>query len=262
MKIRTAALLIITGFAVIYGASTILDTPEVEANYTYRVINKYPHDPEAFTQGLVYYEGRFYEGTGLYGESSLRINELETGEKVQSTNLAPDYFGEGITILDEKVYQLTWKNEAGFMYDLDLNQIGNWTIHGVGWGLTNNGTHLIMSNGTSVINFIDPQTMKITDIVEVSDGAQKIDRINELEYIDDRIYANIWQTNRIAIIEPANGDIVSWIDLTGLENQLDYRVGIDVLNGIAYDSEDQRIFVTGKLWPNLFEIELVPVSTQ
>lgn len=262
MNSRTATILIITGFVVIYGVSTILDKPEVEANYTYRVVNKYPHDPEAFTQGLVYYEGRFYEGTGLYRESTLRITETETGETVQTTNLAPNYFGEGITILDEMIYQLTWKNGIGFMYDLDLNQIGNWTIHGEGWGLTNNGTYIIMSNGTSVISFIDPQTMKITDTVEVTDRAQKIDRINELEYIDGLIYANIWQTNRIAVIESETGTVVTWIDLTGLVDKLDYREGIDVLNGIAYDSEAKRIFVTGKLWPNLFEIELVPASTQ
>lgn len=246
----------------IYGSRNLLDQQSVDLHYTYRVVKRYPHDPSTFTQGLLYYEDRLYEGTGLYGESSIRVIELETGEITQGIDLEPGYFGEGVTILDELVYQLTWKNGIGFIYDLDLNQIGNWTIHGEGWGLTNNGTHLIMSNGTSVISFIDPQTMKITDTVEVTDRAQKIDQINELEYIEDAIYANIWQTNRIAVIEPETGKVGSWIDLKGLEDQLDYREGIDVLNGIAYDHESQRIFVTGKLWPNLFEIELIPASNQ
>ncbi|MBD3171677.1 glutaminyl-peptide cyclotransferase [Candidatus Bathyarchaeota archaeon] len=261
MDRRKAISIILIGFLAIYGSRKILDQPEIEPGYNYRVVNKYPHDSDAFTQGLVYYEDRLYEGTGLYGESSLRVTELETGEIIHSINLDSDYFGEGIAILDETLYQLTWKKGVGWIYDLDLNPIGNWILIGEGWGLTSNNTHLIMSNGTSTLSIIDPQTMEITDTVEVTDGAQKIDRINELEYIDGLIYANIWQTNRIAVIEPETGTVVSWIDLKGIVDQLDHQDGIDVLNGIAYDSEAKRIFVTGKLWPNLFEIELVPAST-
>ena len=232
--------------------------PTLEPEYTYQIINKYPHDPTAFTQGLVYYEGVFYEGTGLRGKSTLRIVDPTTGETIQSINLAPEYFGEGITILDGLIYQLTWRSHTAFTYTLELDQIDTWTIPNEGWGLTENGTHLIMSDGTSTLSIINPETLTIVDKIKVTSQGTEITRINELEYIQGYIYANIWQTDQIAIINPTTGTVESWIDLTGLQNHLDTTTGIDVLNGIAYDQETEKIYVTGKNWPNLFEIKLTP----
>ena len=231
--------------------------PALEPLYTYKVINKYTHDPSAFTQGLVVHDGVFIEGTGLYGRSSIRYVEITTGVVLEEVDLEPEYFGEGVTILDDTVYQLTWREHTGFTYDLDLQKTGEFSIPNEGWGLTTDGTQLIMSDGTSTLSFIDPDTMSITSTVKVTFEGEEVVRINELEYIDGLVYANIWQTDRIAIINPDNGDVVSWIDLTGLKNQLDSTLGADVLNGIAYDSATEKIYVTGKLWPNLFEIQLV-----
>ncbi len=255
---ETVSLIIIIAFIALYAYQTYFTEPELEPSYTYQVVNKYPHDPTAFTQGLIYHDGVFYEGTGLRGESSLRIIEPETGEIIKHINLPPEYFGEGITILDQQVYQLTWREHTGIVYDHELNQLRTWSITGEGWGLTENGTHLIMSDGTSTLSIIDPETLTITKTITVTDNGEPITMINELEYIQGYIYANIWQTDQIAIIDPTTGMVASWIDLTGLKDQLDTKTGIDVLNGIAYDNETRKIYVTGKLWPNLFEIKLVP----
>ena len=251
-----ATLVILLGLTIVY-TQWQQDTP-IEPEYTYEIINKYPHDPEAFTQGLVIHENLFYEGTGLYGESSLRIVEPETGEIIQSISLEPEYFGEGITIHNDHIYQITWRENKGFIYTMDLTPTGNFTISGEGWGLTTDGTFLIMSDGTSTISYIDPDTRTTTSTLTVTYEEKEIDQINELEYIEGLIYANIWQTDRIAIIDPETGIVVSWIDLTGLVDELDYQNGINVLNGIAYDQANDKIYVTGKLWPNIFEIKLVP----
>jgi len=248
-------LLVIIG---LYAYQTYLTPPTPEPEYTYQVINKYPHDPKTFTQGLAYHEGYLYEGTGLRGQSTLRITELTTGETIQSIDLAPEYFGEGITIHNNQIYQLTWRSHTAFTYDLELNRLDTWTIPNEGWGLTQNGTHLIMSDGTATLSIIDPATYTITHTITVTHQGTQITQINELEYIQGYIYANIWQTNQIAIINPQTGNIDSWIDLTGLVDQLDTTEGIDVLNGIAYDPENNKIYITGKLWPNLFEIKLTP----
>ena len=254
-SLTLVVLLVIIG---LYAYQTYFTPPTPEPEYTYQVINKYPHDPEAFTQGLVYHNGFLYEGTGLRGQSTLRKTELTTGETIQSINLAPEYFGEGITILDDRIYQLTWQSHTAFTYDLELNRLDTWTIPNEGWGLTQNGTHLIMSDGTDTLSIIDPETYTITDIITVTHQGTEVTQINELEYIQGYIYANIWQTNQIAIINPTTGNVDSWIDLTGLQTQFDTTEGIDVLNGIAYDQGNNKIYVTGKLWPNLFEIKLVP----
>jgi len=232
--------------------------PELAPLYTYQVVNKYPHDPGAFTQGLVVQDGVFIEGTGLYGRSSIRYVEIETGNVLEKVDLAPEYFGEGVTILDDAIYQLTWQEHTGFIYDTGLQMTGEFSIPNEGWGLTTNGAQLIMSDGTATLSFIDPDTMNIVSTVSVTFEGEDVVRLNELEYIDGRVYANIWQTNRIAIIDPDNGNVVSWIDLTGIKNELDSTLGADVLNGIAYDPETEKLYVTGKLWPNLFEIQLVP----
>jgi len=251
-----ATLVILLGLTIVY-TQWQQDTP-IEPEYTYKVINKYPHDPEAFTQGLVIHEGIFYEGTGLYGESNLRIVEPTTGEVTKSISLPGEYFGEGITILGSHVYQVTWRQNIGIIYTLDLEPISNFTIRGEGWGLTTDGEHLILSDGTSTISFLDPETLTTSHTVSVTYLEEEIDMINELEYIDGLVYANIWQTDMIAVIDPETGTIVSWIDLTGLIDELDDQNGINVLNGIAYDKTNDKIYVTGKLWPNIFEIKLVP----
>ena len=226
--------------------------------YTYQIVNKYPHDRDAFTQGLVFEDGIIYEGTGLYGKSSLRKVELETGNVLQLYELPDQYFGEGITVLHNIIIQLTWKSNLGFYYDKEsLNISGNFTYVTEGWGITNDGDRLIMSDGTSTLHFLDPDTFNITGHIEVYNNDISIDKLNELEYINGRIYANIWQTDNIVIINPYNGQVNGWIDLSGLIQSQDYSISTDVLNGIAYDNLNNRLFVTGKLWPWLFEIELV-----
>jgi len=253
-----AALVIVLSAAAFLTYQNLSQEPKQESYYTYRVNEKYPHDPEAFTQGLVYHNGVLYEGTGLYGGSSIRIVEQETGEILRKVDLSQSYFGEGVTILDDKVYQLTWREHTGFIYNLELVEESTFNIPNEGWGLTENSTHLILSDGTSTLSFIDPHTMKIVKTVTVTHEGDEVTLINELEYIEGKLYANIWQTDTIAVIDPSSGDVVSWIDLTGLQNELDTIEGIEVLNGIAYDRETGKIYVTGKQWPNLFEIQLIP----
>ena len=238
------------------------DTPETNqptpANYTYEIINSYPHDPAAFTQGLIYLDGNLYEGTGRYGQSSLREVDLETGNVNSISTIPEQYFGEGITIFDDKIYQLTWQNQTGFIYDQDsFELLDTFTYPTEGWGLTHNGEQLIMSDGTDHLYYLDPNTLEINHKVSVTDEhGNAIVRLNELEYIDGEVYANIWQTNHIVRINPVTGQVTAWIDLTGLLSPESITQPIDVLNGIAYDEQNGRLFVTGKLWPTLFEIEL------
>jgi glutamine cyclotransferase len=226
--------------------------------YGYRVVNEYPHDPEAFTQGLVYEDGIFYEGTGLRGESSLRKVALETGEVLQIHNLESDYFGEGISVVGNRIWQLTWTYGDAFLYDKEtFEQLDTVEYPTEGWGLTYDGERLIMSDGTATLYFRDPATFELLGQVPVHDEQGPVVRLNELEYIDGLVYANVWQTDRVAIIDPASGQVVAWIDLGGLLQLEDPVQVVDVLNGIAYDAANERLFVTGKLWPKLFEIELV-----
>lgn len=225
----------------------------------YKVVNSYPHDPQAFTQGLVYQDGIFYEGTGLQGRSSLRKVAVETGVVSQSIQLDQQYFGEGIAVLGDKIYQLTWQNHVGFIYNKNtFEQIGQFQYATEGWGLTTDGTQLIMSDGSSNIYFLDPQTLQETRRIAVSrEGGGPVTNINELEYINGEIYANLWQTDLIARIDPASGQVVGWINLAGLLSPEDRTQPVDVLNGIAYDPATDRLFVTGKLWPKVFEIDIV-----
>jgi glutamine cyclotransferase len=227
--------------------------------YTFNVVATYPHDESAFTQGLVYHDGLLYEGTGIYGHSSLRIVELYTGEVITQVDLPSDYFGEGITILDGLVYQVTWEENTGFVYSADdLAEIQSFSYAGEGWGLTHDGDSLILSNGSSTLSFLDPGTFQIVRTVDVTYADEPVSDLNELEYVDGVIYANIWQTDRIVMIDPEDGAVVGWIDLDGIEEHLDSTEEINVLNGIAYNPDTGRLLVTGKLWPNVFEIELVP----
>lgn len=223
--------------------------------YGFKLVKMYPHDPTAFTQGLVYHDGFLYEGTGLNGRSEIRKVELATGKVLQRQPLSPEYFGEGITLFEGKIYQLTWTSQKGFIYDLaTFKPIGTFSYATEGWGLTHDGKQLIMSDGSDRLFFLEPKTLKPVRSLKVTAGGQPVTRLNELEYIQGRVYANVWQTNRIAIIDPKDGHVEAWIDLSRLAMLIS---NADVLNGIAYDPQGQRLFVTGKLWPYLFEIELV-----
>ena len=227
--------------------------------FSYRIVDSYPHDPHAFTQGLVYYQGEFYEGTGLYGRSSLRRVKIETGEVLEMVPLKDDFFAEGIAIWEDRIIQLTWKSRQGFVWDRDnLSQIGDFTYRTEGWGLTSNETRLIMSDGSDTLYFLDPENYSMQGTLMVTASGEPVRGINELEYIEGMIYANLWPSSWIAIISPETGEVTGRIDLSGILEEGGTPAGrVDVLNGIAYDSSDDRLFVTGKLWPSLFEIELV-----
>ena len=226
-------------------------------SYTYEVINVYPHDSNAFTQGLVIDEGVMYEGTGLTGESSLRRVDLETGDVLQIRELPSDLFGEGITVFDDKIIQLTWQSQIGFVYDKNsFDLLQNFSYSTQGWGITTDGTRLIMSDGSANLYFLNPETFEKTGQVEVHDGNTSVTKLNELEYINGEVYANVWLTDKIAIINPYTGEVTGWIDLTGIYTP-ETSNSNNVLNGIAYDSENDRLFVTGKRWSQLFQIKLI-----
>lgn len=230
-------------------------------NYTYEILNRYPHDPAAFTQGLIILDGVLYEGTGLYGRSSIRRVDLESGQVLQQRDLPDIYFGEGIVAWDGKLYQLTWQSQIGFIYDLtSFEMIGEFRYPGEGWGLTHDGEQLIMSDGSHVLRFWDPETLAENGRLPVYDENGPVVRLNELEYVNGEIWANVWQTNRIARIDPHTGRVTGWIDLTGLLDRTNLSQPVDVLNGIAYDPIADRLFVTGKLWPELFEIRIKPID--
>ncbi len=226
--------------------------------YAYKVVNTYPHDQNAFTQGLVFEDGFLYEGTGLYGSSTLRRKELETGQVLQMHELPSQFFGEGITIYEDKIIQLTWKSNLGFVYDKDTFELQKeFNYPSEGWGITHDEKHLIISDGTPILRFLDPKAFKVVDQIEVHKHGLPLTSLNELEYIQGKIYANVWKTDCIAIIDPKTGKVDGWIELKGILSLEDYGRPIDVLNGIAYDAKSDRLFVTGKLWPKLFEIDLV-----
>lgn len=263
-KIFFIGLLALTG-ALFINHSSNLDpsaNSKIIPVYTYKVINPYPHDRSAFTEGLVFEDGVLYEGTGLHGYSTLRRVKLETGEILQIRELPPQFFGEGVTIYGNKIIQLTWQSHIGFVYDkYSFKLLQEFNYPGEGWGITHDGKHLIMSDGTETLYFLGPETFEEIGQIEVSANDIPITRINELEYIQGEIYANIWQTERIARIDPLTGQVTGWIDLKGILNPEDRSKTVDVLNGIAYDAKNDRLFVTGKFWPKLFEIELIGQGT-
>jgi glutamine cyclotransferase len=227
--------------------------------YTFKVVNVFPHDTAAFTQGLVYRDGFLHEGTGLNGRSQLRKVRLETGEVVQHADLDSEFFGEGIAIAGNKVLQLTWQSHVGFVYNLsDFKLLRQFSYRGEGWGLTSNGNDIFMSDGSAQVRVLNAVMLKEKRRFTVRDGATAIDQLNELEFVDGELFANIWQTDRIARISPQSGKVLGWIDLTGLLSPVFRRREDAVLNGIAYDAAHKRLFVTGKLWPSIFEIQLVP----
>ncbi|NDD64030.1 MAG: glutaminyl-peptide cyclotransferase [Acidobacteria bacterium] len=235
-----------------------LTAPVRVVTYRYEVVNVYPHDPRAFTQGLLFHNGSLYESTGLNGRSSLRRVDLVTGEVRQQIDIPATYFAEGLALFDRRLYQLTWQSRLGFVYDLDSFQLQRtFNYRGEGWGLTQDGRVLIMSDGTSRLRFLDPETFDVRREVEVMDGDRPINLLNELEYIRGELWANIWQSDRLVRIHPENGRVTGWVNLAGLLPAADRVSGVDVLNGIAWDEAGQRLFVTGKLWPKLFEIRLI-----
>lgn len=226
---------------------------------TYEIVHEYPHDPDAFTQGLVYVDGHLYESTGRKGKSSVRMVDLQTGRVLQHYDLPAEYFGEGLTDWGSNLVQLTWTCKTGFVYDrFSLTLKRTFGFEGEGWGLTHDDKQLILSDGTPVLRFLDPQSFSEIRRVSVSDErGRPVTDVNELEYVHGEIYANIWHTDQIVRISPLTGKILGRIDLTGL---LENKRPLDpdaVLNGIAYDSKGNRLFVTGKLWPKLFEIKVV-----
>jgi glutamine cyclotransferase len=221
-----------------------------------KVIRTYPHDPRAFTQGLEYYDGYLYESTGIAGQSTVRKVALGTGEVVRKVNLLSQYFGEGLTIFHGQIYQLTWLSKKGFIYDLrTFRQLGEFPYDTEGWGLTHDGKSLIMSDGTNKIRYIDPISFGVTRTIEVYAGRQGVVNLNELEYVNGEILANIWHAPRIARIDPRSGQVLAWIDLSSIVAK-EHHAEEAVLNGIAYDKSGDRLFVTGKNWPKLFEIKV------
>lgn len=226
---------------------------------TVRVVAIYPHDPKAFSQGLVIVDGQLYESTGQYGESSLRKVDLQTGRVEQIVPIAKEYFAEGLTALNGKLYQLTWKERLAIVYDLQtLRALKSFRYDGEGWGLTTDGKELIMSDGSHRLKFLDPETFRVTRVVNVMDGRRRVDKLNELEYVEGEVLANIWYSDRIARISPKTGQVIGWINAANLWPASERPSREHVLNGIAYDQDQRRLYLTGKLWPRLYEVEIVP----
>lgn len=226
----------------------------------YRIIHTYPHDSKAFTQGLIYVDGHLYESTGLNGQSSVRMVDLTSGQVLQKHDLPQDDFGEGLTDWGSTLVQLTWTSHKGFVYDrFSFSLLRTFNYEGEGWGLTHDETQLIFSDGTSYLRFLDPKTFReIRRIHVVDESGRPVENLNELEYIHGEIYANVWQADEIVRISPRTGKIVGRIDLSGIIDKRELEGNGAVLNGIAYDSTNDRLFVTGKLWPKLFEIKVLP----
>ena len=252
MRVITAVIVIIG--AMLSGELRAVQRKPPAPVFGYQVVNVYPHDAKAFTQGLLYRDGVLFESTGLHGQSTLRKVQLETGKVLQQTKVDDRYFAEGLTDWGNRLVQLTWNTNIGFVYDItSFKQLQTFRYAGEGWGLAHDDRVIIMSDGTPALRFLNPQTLQETRRVQVKDGDLPVEDLNELEFIDGEIYANVWTTDRIAIIAPATGQVTGWINLAGLMPRA-ATSGDAVLNGIAYDAQRRRLFVTGKLWPRLFEI--------
>lgn len=253
--LQASLLLVILAIALFFGLPISFSSEKVPV-YKVEIVNQYPHDSNAFTQGLAFEDGRLYEGTGQRGQSSLRLLDLETGDLLQRESLERRYFGEGITILDDKVYQLTWVSNIGFIYDKEsFTQLSSFYMAGEGWGITHNNEYLIVSDGSSYLRFLDTETHSEVKRIQVTDELGPVSNLNELEYIKGEIWSNVWYQDYIVRIDPDTGAVNSRVDLTGL-----YTAGRNkdaVLNGIAWDADNERLFVTGKLWPSLYEIEVL-----
>jgi glutaminyl-peptide cyclotransferase len=264
LKIFTKGFLILLGISVSIGFLGLSNASASEKGegvpiYSYRVVRAFPHDRNAFTQGLVFDRGTLYEGTGLHGSSEVRKLDLQSGRILATNVLPPRYFGEGITVYKDRLIQLTWRSHTGFVYEKEsLQRLKTFHYPTEGWGITHDGLSLIMSNGTSKLYYLDMDSFEIVGSIAVQEDGVPITELNELEYVKGEIYANVWQTDRIARIAPGTGQVIGWIDLKGLLTEKDLESPVDVLNGIAHDRENDRLYVTGKWWPKLFEIELIP----
>jgi glutaminyl-peptide cyclotransferase len=235
--------------------------PSLAARYGFRVVNAYPHDPTAFTQGLIFADGIFYESTGLRGYSTLRKVKPETGAVIQQVRVDDRYFAEGLALVGRELLQLTWEENTGFVYDKDtLKRLRTFTYPTEGWGMAYDGADLVMSDGSSRLFFLDPVTQKTVRTLQVIDAGRPVERLNELEFIRGELWANVWTTDQIARIDPKTGRVTGWVDLTGLLRPEARGPEGDVLNGIAWDKAGDRIFVTGKKWPWMFQIEVFPVA--
>jgi len=244
-------------------ALLVLAASSARADDTYRIVHTWPHDARAYTQGLLYIDGHLYESTGIEGRSSLRMDDLATGRVLQSVPVAQQYFAEGLAAWGSTLVQLTWQSHVAFVYDrFTFRLLRTMPFHCDGWGLTADGKALILSDGTAEIRFFDPATFREMRHIDVTDHGRPIDQLNELEYIHGQIYANVWHTDRIARISPATGQVLGWINLAGLLKPGEVTDPEAVLNGIAYDATHDRLFVTGKLWPKLFEIKVVPAKAK
>jgi len=259
-SVRRIGLAIVLAGSLLATADCAPAAPKGVPDYGYVIVHAYPHDTGAFTEGLFYLNGCLYESTGLEGRSSVRRVELATGAVVEKRDLPPAYFGEGIVNWKDRLIQLTYQSQIGFIYDLaTFKPEGDFHYVGEGWGLTQDGVHIIMSDGTAFIRFLDPETLKEVSRIAVTDRGQPVRNINELEWVKGEILANIWQTNQIARIDPKTGQVIGWIDLEGLSAGAARPDDVDaVLNGIAYDAKTDRLFVTGKTWSKLYEIRLTP----
>lgn len=262
IRLRRLVALLVVALLVASGAVAAQSTPFALTAPVrqFEVVARYPHDVAAFTEGLIYLDGQLYEGTGMTGDSQLRLVDLENGAVLKSVDLNSDEFGEGVTVLGDRIYQLTWKTEIAHVYDLaTFEEIGTRSYAGQGWGLTTDGTSLIMSNGSDQIVFRDPDTFEISRTISVRDGDTAISQLNELEYVNGVIWANVWMTNLIARIDAETGEVIDWLDLSALDAEVrTANSNVDVLNGIAWNSDTGTMLVTGKYWPTLFEIKLLP----
>lgn len=225
--------------------------------YRYAVVNTFPHDTHAYTQGLVFDGNTLYEGTGQRGISDLRIVDLKSGQVQKNVPLPEQFFGEGITILNDKIYQLTWQEQRGFVYNKKtMEKVGEFSYAGEGWGITTDGKMLYQSDGTNAIRIVDPSSLTEKGRIEVYDNVGAVEYLNELEFINGELWANIYQTDKIARIDPSTGKVLGYIDFSNLLPKSDYTEGTDVLNGIAYHKSSGKIYVTGKNWPKLFEVKV------
>jgi glutamine cyclotransferase len=264
MRKQHLVIILIVALVILFSYSAIVWLSDSPVNtgpvqYTYKIINVFPHDPNAFTQGLIFEDGFLYESTGLYGYSSIRRVEMESGSILQLLSLPDEFFGEGITIFEDKIIQLTWKNNRGFVYNKhSFELLHEFEYPTEGWGLTHDESRLIMSDGSATLYFLDPINFTKVGQIEVYDE-EPVTQLNELEYIQGKIYANVWNDDTIAVINPQTGKVTGWINLEGIYDSTNQYTG-NVLNGIAYDANENRLFVTGKNWSQLFEISILPLE--
>jgi glutamine cyclotransferase len=258
MRLHFSPRLVVAALVFWVGAVALAQTADA-----YRVVHVYPHDQQAYTQGLLYLDGHLYESTGLNGRSSLRMEELESGRILQLQSVPDQYFAEGLAAWGSTLVQLTWQSHVALVYDrFTFHLLRTVPYAGEGWGLTQDDRHLILSDGSATLRFLDPTSLRVVRRVTVKDRGIRIDQLNELEFIHGQIFANIWHSDRIARISPSTGKVLGWIDLTGLLPALERSSPEAVLNGIAYDAGHDRLFVTGKLWPKVFEIKVIPASVK